>query len=96
MFVKPKNENIYSCMRDFIPGSYTCTYNDFKKVYLDWETHMNDTVITVPSFIPSLFHRMYLKYKLDTKSITLINHFPKYNYKWDKLLEDDNCYLEII
>ena len=96
MVIKPRDENTYSCMKDFIPGSYTCTYNDFKKVYFDWESHMKDTVITVPSFIPSIFHRMYLKHQLDTNNILLLNRFPKYSCVWDNLLEDENCYLEKI
>lgn len=94
MIVKPKHKNIYSCMKDYIPGSYICTYNDFKKVYFEWEPYMKDTVIKIPSLIPSSFHKMYLKYKLDTKNILLLNEFPKYNHQWDELIVSDSCYIK--
>lgn len=92
----PVNPHKYSCIKEYLPGVDACTYDNFKTYYLNWELSQKETLvtITVPKYIPLCFHKMYLQLELNNRTVYMFNNYPVYHRKWDKLIDDNECYME--
>jgi hypothetical protein len=102
--IYPSEPNKYSCFKNSDGKYYKCTYDNFKKVYFKWELNRNDkeTIITVPSYIPSFLHNTYLKFKLG-KPVYLKCSLAKYYSDWETerinnlgSFHDDNIWDQLI